>query len=526
VHQRTLRDRRVSTILHDCTTRSASSPPPYASVGKLISEAKTTKDLLLAAGNLWIPHNDIIEIDPDSLPPHVLHQQVHHEKRLRWSSQILQKLGEQAVTMTVHGNFDSDIWQDSNFHRAILAASIPFQNDFHTDREHRELRYLNEALQGIYNLVSVTTIKKATLSACIIPAIQLMMERVEALAPQAALAHAVELRWSCRGIRSKLGKILSQYDNDDSTMSMLLPPQPTLEARVERLPFDVLFSCIDWNRNDLFPENKKHQTPVQRLRDQIEFTQDTIVTRTGAAVQERRSTAWIAQDGIGALAYSGKLMHPGPITPVVQNIMTRVEEAVFDNGSGGSVYLRPFFDCVLCNFYPDGDSACKFHTDPEHGSHWERLTCVVAAGEPRRFAFRPIPGLATWSEWESNNASANLGATKSVDDNVPAVLTLFPGDVVKMDGSCNDDFHHAVYPEHGISSTADDHDRQGRVSLVLKRAIDRNGRRGHGVAGQGRKARRRARYDESPVLMSRNDRGGSQKQRQPSKGHRQTHGRK
>jgi hypothetical protein len=42
----------------------------------------------------------------------------------------------------------------------------------------------------------------------------------------------------------------------------------------------------------------------------IPFAKDTIITRTGSAVVERRGTAWIAADGIGALAYSGKLIRP------------------------------------------------------------------------------------------------------------------------------------------------------------------------------------------------------------------------
>ena len=49
-----------------------------------------------------------------------------------------------------------------------------------------------------------------------------------------------------------------------------------------------------------------------------------------------------------------------------------------------------FFDCALCNHYPDGDSACKFHMDPEHGTHWHRTTAVVSCGSSRKFAFRPI----------------------------------------------------------------------------------------------------------------------------------------
>jgi len=58
-----------------------------------------------------------------------------------------------------------------------------------------------------------------------------------------------------------------------------------------------------------------------------------------------------------------------------------------------------YFDCALCNpHYPNEESACKFHTDPEHGSFWERLICVVRADneDVRKFAFRPIPDINAW----------------------------------------------------------------------------------------------------------------------------------
>jgi len=48
------------------------------------------------------------------------------------------------------------------------------------------------------------------------------------------------------------------------------------------------------------------------------------------------------------------------------------------------------FDCVLCNLYPSGgEAACKWHSDPEHGSRWALPTSVVTVGEPRRPSFRP-----------------------------------------------------------------------------------------------------------------------------------------
>ena len=66
------------------------------------------------------------------------------------------------------------------------------------------------------------------------------------------------------------------------------------------------------------------------------------------------------------------------------------------------------------------------------------------------------------------------------------VFDLFSGDVVAMRDNCNDDFEHAVLPAQG------DHNKAPRISLVFKRALaGPDGRRGHGLQGQGRRARRR-----------------------------------
>jgi len=435
------------------------------SVGERIQTAKTVQDLLEAATQLWLP------TDPD-LAPHLIQQQIHHEKRLRSSSQLIAKLGSMLVN-----DHENEHWElkDPRLERAVLAAAIPYQTG--NDRVEKEARYLKEALCGIHHIIAWATIVNDPTNNMIgeqtLNGIHEMFQRAEGVAHLVPLPDAIEMRWACRGLRLRLGL--------EHASAFL----PTLEARASRLPFDIVPACIDWK--ETLPD------AVDRLQEEIPFSFDSITTRTGAKVTERRGTAWIADQGIGALAYSGKLMTPQPISPVVSSIMRQVEEHVLllDSEQSASAYPRPFFDCALCNHYPDGESACKFHTDPEHGSHWERLTCVVAAGEPRRFAFRPIPGVSTWSEWEHADFASSVALPQ--ENHAPTALTLFPGDVVKMFGSCNDDFHHAVYPGDQNKRDNVDQDHQGRISLVLKRAIARNGgQKGHGIAGQGRRSRRRA----------------------------------
>jgi alkylated DNA repair dioxygenase AlkB len=276
-----------------------------------------------------------------------------------------------------------------------------------------------------------------------------------------------------------------------STNELLGKLLPRMQERVKHLPFDVLpMGVTEWT-NALH-----HRDIMDLLQRQIPFFFDTITTRHGASVTERRGTAWVAAPGIGALAYSGKLMTPtSPIPTLVQSTMRLVEAAV-------GLPLN-FFDCALCNYYPTGDAACQFHTDPEHGTMWERSSCVVAMGDPRRFAFRPIPQMSTWQAWDGRPSNAayensNGKGNQQVTDHAtaPAILVLFAGDIVQMWGTCNDDFHHAVYPgdsanSHNNNSMEEDEVCLGRISLVLKRAmVYRGQRRGHGLPGEGRRCRR------------------------------------
>ena len=70
------------------------------------------------------------------------------------------------------------------------------------------------------------------------------------------------------------------------------------------------------------------------------------------------------------------------------------------------------------------------------------------------------------------------------------VFPLFAGDVVAMRGACQDEFEHAVLPGVGELNAGP------RVSLVFKRAlVAADGRRGHGLQGEGRRARARARQE-------------------------------
>ena len=122
-------------------------------------------------------------------------------------------------------------------------------------------------------------------------------------------------------------------------------------------------------------------------------------------------------------------------------------------------------------------AACAWHQDPEHGDEidvgamWARPTYVVSCGETRRFAFRRC---------REHNGRGDTDGERHF------ATPLFSGDVVIMHSDCNDNWEHSVLAGQGEGNQG------ARVLLVFKRALaGRDGRRGHTLQGQGRRARSR-----------------------------------
>lgn len=509
---------------------NSSSDNKPKSLGEAVQQAETVEELLEVAAQFWLPS------DPD-LKPHLKAQSIHHEKRQRWAAQWLSKFGDVCLTTTLL-NFESNLGvlcQDQRLGRAVLAAAIPYVKiDATTDTDNnqniksndKERRLVREALLGLHTLVGhITSTTKANnksddaVHEDIASGVQLLLERAEAMANEFSLQDAIEVRWAARGLEVRLNSILDRaIKKEEQTETIHLTSTfEKLDCRAAELPFDILPMGFDISSPDLVNDESgldhtdedaattmvaNNQNVMAGLQESIPFNYDTIVTRQGTGVVERRATAWVAEEGIGALAYSGKLMKPSPMPDLVRSIMRQVETAI-------DAPSKDFFDCALCNYYPDGETSCRFHTDPEHGTMWERLNVVVSAGNPRRFAFRPIPEVTTWGEWDggggkddNNNTNNNNLPTGTKDDttNAPVVIRFFPGDIVQMWGTCNDDFYHAVYPESCVPAVLPHQQQQtnavdvSRVSLVLKRAmVNGSGskqRRGHSNAGEGRRSRR------------------------------------
>ena len=475
------------------------------SIAQAIVESTSSKHLLHTSTRLWLPTDD-------DLPSHLRTQAIHHEKRIKAASQLLKRLGD-CIGNERGVAFDAQLWNEAGengFKHAILASFIPFHGDLSPGYMNMEIKNTCIALMGLHAIVGFTlpnsSSRDITLDPHILEAIKSLIQRADLMTPNLEMHEAVEVRWAIRGIISRIGSPLSNLiseneiqddciDGEDSPR-VLKRAIPNLEERVAKLPFDIIPSCLDWNSFD------GEESTLKSLLSEIPFNVDTITTRTGSKVEERRGTAWVADEGIGSLAYSGKLMASHVLPPIVSEAMRRVEQGILAHDPHEQLEIccqeiGNYFDCALCNHYPNGESACKFHTDPEHGTYWERLTCVVSAGDDdvRKFAFRPIPDLNEWDKFETKKLQKDTGHQNDDNGNgiIPAVIPLFPGDVVKMDSECNDLFHHAVYNRQDVRVGTNElvKNSDGRVSLVFKRAMDRgSGRKGHGKAGEGRRSRR------------------------------------
>ncbi|KAL3790306.1 hypothetical protein HJC23_002932 [Cyclotella cryptica] len=525
------------------------------SLGEAIHIATSVPEYLSIIDKfVWLPTDE-------GLPPHLRAQAIHHDKRRRWGSQLLEGLGNAALAMWENdprtmlqqlepGGGLRKLWTDKRLLRTILSVEHKFDKSY-VETPEKEGVWIASALKGLH-----------VLSSCIIPVtpshsssqdeveawinihrgISSVVQSADRLLSdeRTPMKDTVEVRWAIRGLVARLQAANSFFANNTVTSDETISKErlsfttPNINTRASKLPFDILPHCLPWEIHpsaSLEYNGYPAQSLVSDLLESIPFNFDTLTTRTGNAVVERRGTAWLAEEGIGALAYSGKLMRPVMVPENVRGVMRNIEqwcakleddslhhsqivyflleeslsnensiptfvEFVWDDGTSSDLpfqelgqyikHVPAFFDCALCNHYPDGNSACKFHTDPEHGSHWHRTTAVVSCGTSRRFAFRPIPDISTWSEWDSAGSTLTK-QTKDEASCAPAVTQLFPGDVVLMTGACNDLFHHAVY----ASPFDVDGAQKSRVSLVFKRALERGGgRKGHSVAGEGRRARR------------------------------------
>lgn len=180
-----------------------------------------------------------------------------------------------------------------------------------------------------------------------------------------------------------------------------------------------------------FPGALVHlQLTVVDLAAETRPQREAVVTAEGT-LPEQRLTAWQSELG-RSFEYSGKVMRAQaqPFTPLV----AAARDALSRFG------VR--YDSVLVNLYPSGESAMRFHSDPQ-GDSWATDTAVVSVGATRRFAFR--------------------SASAPADPSLRSEFGVVSGDVVVMRGDCQARFQHSILPDPAAAGP--------RISLVFKKAL-------------------------------------------------------
>jgi alkylated DNA repair dioxygenase AlkB len=212
-----------------------------------------------------------------------------------------------------------------------------------------------------------------------------------------------------------------------------------------KIPFEVVPKGLD--------DTLWTTLTVPSLVAEVDFRADTIQTAaTGRSVRERRYTAWQGDDGIAAFAYSGKSMARADWTASVRAVRDRLYQT---DGR------RQYYDGCLVNYYPNGESAMRYHRDPDQGTLWDYDTAVVSIGSPRPFSFRRkrCP-----SDGGGDNDNGD-GPTAPEHQEVEEIhnFVVFHGDVTHMFADCQARFEHTV-KKAGVPDSP-------RISLVFKRSF-------------------------------------------------------
>ena len=467
-------------------TAVALTPAAVIPVGQAIEAATSGRAVLAAAARIEPP-------GPPFTAPH-LEQDVHQLKRQQLASNALATLARVSVGSKANADRHKTL-RDERMAPLVASAAVPSccrpdGEDSTLDRQ--SARAIATSLTALATLCAADAayctkqvgaadergsdeaLQRLRAGAC------RLVCRAEALAEAMGLQDAVSSRWAAR-------RLLGAAASEAAT--------PNLDARTCRLPYDFVPALIALPATDsaLNAPFLPSMAPIVReleadvLRRAIPFEQQELLTADGRKVRERRHTSWLAEEGIGALAYSGKLMKPASLEACETVVALR--DALHAD-------LGERFDCALTNLYAQGGTAaCAWHRDPEHGDaidgcKWARPTYVVSCGETRRFAFRPSAQAAPAVIAAAAAGRSAVGEVPAAGEAMRHVVSLFSGDVIVMRDTCNDDFEHSVLAAQGQSNLG------ARVSIVFKRALPgRDGRRGHTLEGEGRRSRARSRAD-------------------------------
>ena len=189
---------------------------------------------------------------------------------------------------------------------------------------------------------------------------------------------------------------------------------------------------------DIFPD-----ITIDSVLADIEIKFDTFTAkRNGILVEcrEPRGTAWFSDSG-NTFVYSGKTMYPRALTPNLSVIRDKLE-----------ALLSVRYCSVLVNYYPNGKSGIRYHSDPLYDVDnptkqiWEDDSAVVSVGDSRNFVVR------------ETEADSDL-------DRKYYRYVVESGDVFHMFMGCQKSYQHTVQVEKHEENS------KPRISLVFKKRI-------------------------------------------------------
>ena len=438
----------TATLKNENTTRT-----PVTTVGALIQDAKTVEEILRAACDSLLLEGE------ETL--HFHFQDVHRQKNKSASVNGLKRLAKMMCSSS--GSYEKKTKTKNNERiggivRLIKGASLDGTKT--TNKKKRASDGIDALRATASLLVSLfdededddrdTSIIEEMRNAC-----DELVRRVREDAEYFSDGDRIVFDWALRVIESNIAS-----SSGETTTTSERRGDATIT--VDEFPFRYVTPNIS---------NVLKNITVEDLRKEVPFKAEKLITRTGKRVDERRETCFVAESGIGGLAYSGKIMEPTLLNeaslPLVTTIRNAIVEALKNDEDYAGCDID--FDCALMNLYPDGSSACAWHTDPEMGTVWDRDSVIVSIGETRRFAFRKLAG--------GGDKTQNDGEEEQV------WVRVHHGDCILMRDDCNDNWEHCVFGKENDSNNA------ARISLVFKKALSRGGgrKKGHGTNSKEKK---------------------------------------
>ena len=287
--------RRFSSILSASTFHEQTqvNNEVEISAAERISKAHSVTELLEASHHI---------IHPGEETKAHQEQLVHQRKRQRAATNAISRLVKFLVGISTKQE-RKEVLAQNTFRRLVVSATSPLtkqQMGLTTSSwvDNNDILSYIDCLRGLASLAPLP-------NDCVQAITPLFVELDAALASPG----------SCEKLSLTPAKISAlEYSHRRLVPELSLPSLVSTHEALH-LPFKVLHGLAVGVTN------------LTEIRNEVTFKSDVLNTRDGKAVNERRETCWMADKGIGGLAYSGKIMNPVPFTPTVDKVRNAIEMA-------------------------------------------------------------------------------------------------------------------------------------------------------------------------------------------------------